>query len=1013
MTIKAPSQLLCLTMRICYFFISLLIFSLTVQYNPAANPDNNDDEALLQAIQIPPPSWSTPWVDSVFNSLSLEQRIAQLLMVRVHTDRDDAYDRQQVNLIEQYNVGGVAFFRGGPVRQVNMTNRLQNAARTPLLVAMDAEWGPSMRLDSTIAFPRPMTLGAIDEVSLIYDMGFDIGRQLKRLGVHINFAPVVDVNNNPDNPVINFRSFGQDRYQVAQRGVAYMKGMQDAGILACAKHFPGHGDTDADSHHTLPVLKHSLSEIDSIHLYPFKELIRHGLHAVMVAHLHIPAIDDRKNVASTLSKTTVTDMLQKAMGFRGLVITDALDMRGVSDYVKPGELELQALMAGNDILLLPEDVPAAINTIKRAIRDGELSEDFLNEKCRKVLHHKQLAGLDTHVPIAVDGLIEDLNTPSANRINRRLARSAITLVKNEQEIIPVREPTTESLAAIAIGHQAGNAMHQMMKRYMDIPTHVIAKNHTPQQAASIKNKVKDTETVIISLHNNSFFPTRQYGITNETIRLVHDLAEEKRVILCVFANPYSLSFFDTHFGSVEAIIVAYQEGKDYEEAVAQIIFGGLQPRGRLPVAAGKHLSVHTGLDTKEGFRIGFGEPEDVGLSSSLLKRIDSIATNGIDSGAFPGCQIVFIKDGVVFYNKTFGHHVYQNGRPVRQDDIYDLASLTKILATSAVVMHLSDQGKINVDRTLGEYLPWLRGTNKERIVIREVMAHQARLEAWIPFYMNTLEKGNLNPFFYTHYMSDDFPTEVARNLFLNRTYKDSIFSRIALSPLNNNRNYVYSDLGFILLAEIIEIVSGMTVADYARSYFFEPMNLSNLAFKPVGTFPLSRIVPTENDTVFRKQLLHGHVHDPAAAMLGGITGHAGLFGNALDAAIMMQLFLQNGVYAGQRYIEEETLREFTRVQYPGNKNRRGLGFDKPLLDNNQNGPVAKGASPASFGHSGFTGTYAWADPEKNLVYVFLSNRVYPSANNPGINRMNIRTSIHQVVYDAIKQSQSEPPSGHQ
>ena len=992
--------------RPVYILVSILL--LTVSFS---DPDDNRHHPHTPETEFPPLSWSTPWVDSVFNSLSLEQRIAQLMMVMVRSDRDEAYMRQMENFLARYNVGGVVLFNGGPYKQVALTNRLQSKAATPLLLAMDAEWGLSMRLDSTIQFPRQITLGAIQDDSLIHAMGLEIGRQLKRLGVHINFAPVVDVNNNPDNPVINFRAFGEDPFNVAAKGAAYMKGMQDAGIFACAKHFPGHGDTGEDSHHTLPVLEHSFKEIDSIHLYPFKHLIRHGLHAVMTAHLHIPVLDDRQNRASSLSPTVVTDLLQDVLGFQGLIITDGLEMRGVTGHNKPGELELQALLAGNDILLLPRDVPTAINTIRNAVLKGELDEEYLNQKCRKVLYYKQLAGLDKKTQLASHRIVEDLNPPSALQLNRRLAQSSITLVKNQHGILPLKTPEAGGIAALAIGAPAGNAMQNMLKRYMDLPVYSIAKNHSSQEAAHLMGQLEEAETVIVSVHNNSFFPSRRYGMNAETVRLITDLAREKSVILCLFANPYSLGYFDEAYADIDVILLAYQDGKDFEEAAAQVIFGGMQARGMLPVSAGKHFAANTGIITGKGYRVGFGAPEDVGIASVYLKKIDSIAVSGIDSGAYPGCQIVLIKDGVVIYDKAFGHHVYNSDRKVKPDDIYDLASLTKIIATTASLMHLSDHGKVNVDRKLQDYLPWLKGTDKGPIVIRELLAHQARLHAWIPFYLQTLENGNRSPMIYSSTQSELYPTEVARNLFIHRNHRDSIFAAIISSRLLDNKNYVYSDLGFILLTELIHIQGGMPLDEYATRHLFGPMTLQTLGFNPLRRFPASRIVPTEYDTLFRKQLLHGHVHDPAAAMFGGLSGHAGLFGNAMDIALMMQLFLQNGSYAGRQLINEETIREFTRVQFHGNNNRRGLGFDKPPFVRTNNGTFAHDASPQSFGHTGFTGTFAWADPTENLVVVFLSNRVHPAATNNKISALRIRANIHQAAYDAIEKSKKVKKQG--
>ena len=947
--------------------------------------------------------YSTHWVDSVYASLTMDQRIAQLLMIRVHTDQDQAYYDRKVQEVARHNIGGVAFFRGGPARQAQLTNRLQQAAATPLLIAMDAEWGLAMRLDSTISFPRQMTLGAIQDEAMIYMMGLEVGRQLNRMGVHMNFAPVIDVNNNQANPVINFRAFGEDRKQVARRGAAYMKGMQDMGILACAKHFPGHGDTDADSHYTLPLLNHSPHEIDSIHLYPFKELIRQGLHSVMIAHLQIPALEPERNLASTLSENIVSGLLVQEMGFGGLVVTDALDMRGVSDYFQPGELELRALMAGNDILLLPENVPAAIASIRRAVEQGIIPEEIVNMRCRKILYYKEKAGLKNGGMVDLKKLIEDLNPPRAHLLNKQLAEAAVTLVKNHHELLPVKPPYSNSVASLAIGAGPGGAFQSMLGNYTDIPAFTIPKEHGQEQASRMIRNLDPYELVIISVHNNSMFQTRQYGIDARTVSLVRAIAKNKRVVLALFANPYSLDLFKDAIEDTDAILVAYQEGRHFEEAAAQIIFGGIQARGMLPVSISPYFPAGTGLVTPEKFRIGFGDPEDVGMDSRMLQKVDSIVHDGLAAGAYPGCQLVLIKDGMVIYNKAFGHHTYDKRRPVRTSDIYDLASVTKIAATTAAIMQLSERGMIDMDGTLGDYLPWLKGSDKEKLVLREVMAHQARLASWIPFFRETLPaSGKEGPSVYSRLVSGDFPVEVARNMYIHRDYRDTIFSRILHSPLRNRNDYLYSDLGFILLAELVEQVSGLSLDRYAELAFYGPMGLRTMRFKPLEHFPGERIVPSENDKAFRNQVIQGYVNDPGAAMLGGVAGHAGLFSNALDLGILMQMFLQKGEYGGRQYFHELTVREFTRVQYGSSKNRRGLGFDKPQLKRNEPGPACKSASASSYGHSGFTGTYTWVDPEVDLVYVFLSNRTYPDQSNRKIIQRDIRTNIHQAVYDAIK-----------
>ncbi len=987
-------------------FVILLIFlasfsGIAVDPDKKANEGNNGEGIKNQRLR------QTHWVDSVYASLDLDQHIAQLLMIRVQTDQDQAYYDQKAALVARYNIGGVAFFKGGPQRQAQLTNRLQESAATPLLVAMDAEWGLSMRLDSTISFPRQMTLGAIADEGLIYQMGFEIGRQLLRMGVHMNFAPVVDVNNNPANPVINFRSFGESRYNVARKGSAYMRGMQDAGILACAKHFPGHGDTDADSHYTLPLLRQSFNEIDSIHLYPFRTLIRNGLHSVMVAHLQIPALEPRENLATTLSRNTVTDLLQKQMGFKGLVVTDALDMRGVSDHFQPGELELRALMAGNDILLLPENVPAAIEAIRTAIEEGIISERLVNDKCWKILFYKDRIGLARGGKVVPDNLVQDLNTPEAGQLNKKLARAAITLVKNNGKLIPLHEPSTASMASLAIGAGQGNAFQNMLGQYFPLPLFTIPKNHGLQESGQLIKALEPFEVVVVSIHGNSLFPTSQYGINQETINLVNTLAKSKKLVLSLFANPYSLHLFREALADLDAIVLGYQEGPQFEEAAAQVIFGGLPARGKLPVGITPNFPLETGINTANGYRVGFGDPEDAGINSEFLEKIDSIVESGIKEKAYPGCQVVLIKDGIVFYNKSFGYHTYDSTRPVQPTDIYDLASLTKIAATTASVMSLSDLGMIEMDRPLEDYLPWLRGTDKGGLILREVMAHQARLQSWIPFFRETLPENNTTGrTFYSKLISEEFPVEVARDMYIERNFRDTIFSRITTSPLRNNRNYLYSDLGFILLSEIIQTISGLPLDRFAGQSFYSPLGLSTMGFRPLERFPPERIVPSEIDTLFRKQIIHGYVNDPGAAMLGGVAGHAGLFSNALDLAVLMQVFLQNGVYAGREFFNEMTIGEFTRVQFAGSKNRRGLGFDKPSSVPDEPGPACERASMASFGHSGFTGTYAWVDPEEKLVYVFLSNRTYPDQSNRKLVELDIRTSIHQAVYEAIDGSRS-------
>ncbi len=946
--------------------------------------------------------YSTSWVDSVFHSLSLEERIAQLLMIRVHTDRDEAYYDSIVHLVKDYNLGGAAFFRGYPTAQVLVTNRMQSQAKTPMLIAMDAEWGPAMRLDSIDAFPRQMALGAIQDNDLVYKMGKEIGRQLNRLGVHINFAPVVDVNNNAENPVINFRAFGEDPQEVAQKGLAYMHGLQDAGIIACAKHFPGHGDTDADSHHTLPLLQQPFEEIDAVHLYPFRKLMAQGLKSIMIAHLEMPSLEPEPELASTLSHNIVTKLLQGEMGFDGLVITDALDMRGVSDYFEPGELELRALMAGNDILLLPENVPAAIGTIKNAIQDGTIHEDLVNRACRKILYYKEKAGLHNFRFTSPENIVEDLNSPKNQVLNKSLVEASLTLVRNEGQLLPVKSLSEKKIAALAIGATPDNAFHQRLKKYAPVSTYGIDKYHSPLHAAQKMEKLGAYDLVILSVHDNSFFFSRDYGINGKTIGLINSIARRQEVILSLFANPYSLAFFEDKILDTEAILVAYQEGNLFEFAAAEAIFGGLQVTGTLPVTSGAHFANAAGIITPEPSRIRFGYAEEAGIQSRLLARIDSMAVEGIRNKAYPGCQIAIVRDGIMIYHKAFGHHTYDSLAPVMPTDVYDLASITKIAATTPAIMKLYEQGRISLDNGISNYVPWIKGSEIQEISIRDILAHQGRLQAWIPFFLETMdEDGSRLEGIYDHQHSEKFDLQVADGMFMHNNYRDSIFRQVMDAGLLEEPGYLYSDLGFILLAELVWHVTGQRLDDFVKHTFYDPMGLTTITYRPLKRIAAAHIVPSAHDTLWRQQVVHGHVHDPAAAMLGGVAGHAGLFSNAGDLAKLMYMILNDGHYGGDHFLDRSTIGYFTTAHFANDDNRRGLGFDKPAIDSGTRGPAAESASPMSFGHSGFTGTYVWADPMEDLVFVFLSNRTFPDETNRTLIEKNIRTNMMQEIYQAI------------
>jgi len=950
---------------------------------------------------VEPDDPSVHWVDSVMQSLSLDEMIAQLMVVRANNPNQPYFDVID-SYITKYNIGGVTFFGGHPGLQVKQTNKWQAMAKTPLLISIDGEWGPAMRLDSMVVFPYQMTLGAVGNDSLIYRMGLEVAKQCKAMGVHVNFAPVVDINSNPANPVIHMRSFGENREDVARKGIMYMKGMQDGGLIVTAKHFPGHGDTDADSHSSLPLINHTKERLDSVETYPFRAMINAGLDGIMIAHLNVPALEPTPGIPSTLSKSIITDYLRNELGFNGLVVTDALDMKGVTQNAQPGDIEVRALQAGDDILLLSADIPTAIARIKQAVQSGELSEEIIKERCRKILTYKYKAGLSNYKPVDAAGLYPQLNDPQAELNVRQLFEQAVTIVKDDQGLIPLQSIDTLRIASVSIGYGTITPFQDRLEYYAPVDPFSLKKDPSEGEIAALQSKLAPYNLVIISLQNTSIWGGSPYGITQQALKFIRECSAGKQVILDMFATPYSLKLLDTN-ALPAAIIMSYQDHPAMQDMSAQAVFGGISVSGRLPVTASPMFCYGTGLNTN-AIRLKYTIPEELGIEMDLLSPIDSLIQQSIRNRVFPGCQVWAAKDGKVFYNKSFGYHTYEKTAAVEPFDLYDLASLTKIAASTIAVMRLQDEGMIDIDLKLQDYLPFLKNTNKGPIIIREMMAHQARLKPWIPFYKYTLKDGKPDTALYRDKISGDISVRVAENLYIQKDYKNVIYDSIITSRLLGSNSYKYSDLGFYLLPEIIESLVNKPFKDYSENKFYKPLGLSTTGFLPREHFSLDRIVPTEDDKVFRMQLVHGDVHDPGAAMMGGVSGHAGLFSDANDLGILAQMLIQGGNYGGVQYLKPETIADYTRQQFPLNDNRRGVGFDKPLPEYTDEGPCCKSASLQSYGHSGFTGTYIWIDPANGLTFVFLSNRVYPDAENNKLSSLKIRPKIHQYFYDAIEKS---------
>lgn len=962
---------------------------------------------------VPPPflHGQSPWADSVFRTLDLDRQIAQLMMVAAYSNRDEAHATETEALVRELGIGGLIFFQGGPVRQATLTNRYQAASKVPLWIGMDLEWGLGMRLDSTMKFPRQMTLGALADDQGLEDMGAEIARQMKRLGVQVSFSPDVDVNIDPANPVINERSFGEDPDRVAEKGIAYMRGLQRGGVLATAKHFPGHGDTDADSHKTLPVVDATRARLDSVELMPFQRLIDAGVGAVMVAHLQVPALDSTPGLPSTLSRPIVTGLLQRDMGFQGLVFTDALNMKGVADADKPGEIEVRALLAGNDVLLFPQDPRKAVAAIRQAVDSGLIAPETIAWKCMKVLRAKAWASLDHWAPIATAGLYQDLNRPEALALRRDLYAQALT-VANNKGLLPIRDLDQLKIASLVIGDSVGNRFQQALGRYAPMARMACPKVLNAAQVRTLLDSLADFDLVIASVHSTSTQAKKEFGVPQITLDFLRRLNDRQTTVNVLFANPYRLA------GAIgaarwKAVVVAYEENDDTEDLAAQVLFGARPATGRLPVSASPYFHQGKGEELAAIGRLRYGIPEEEAMRAVDLATVDSIVQNGIATGAMPGCQVIAVRDGMVVLDKAYGSPTYAGQRAVRTDDIYDLASLTKVMATTLALMKLSDSGEVDVDQPLGHYLPEVRSVPAyAALTLSEILAHQAGLKPFLPFYRNIMEGKNFRSGVVADRPDAQHAVRVAEGLYISPAYPDSILKWILATPISHRGEYLYSDMGMYLLQRVVEQVADMPLDRYVQKEFYGPLGLSTMGYRPLTRFPKERLMPTERDTVFRKQLVQGDVHDPGAALMGGVAGHAGLFADANDVAIVLQMLLDGGTYGGHRYLKRTTVEQFTTCRYctgkPGKENRRGLGWDKPTPPGTP-GPACSKASTASFGHTGFTGTVAWADPRDRSIYVFLSNRVFPDANNKKLIHMDIRTKVQCVLHQAMARSLDPGP----
>lgn len=967
-------------------FISFLLLSVNT-YGQNLDPLRTDDYYAQEK-----------WVDSILSLMTIDEKIGQLFMIQAYSNLDSVHENEIKDMIQKYHVGNLIFMQGTPTKQVELTNKYQSYSKVPIMIGFDGEWGLDMRLKNSYRFPWNMTLGAIQDNALIRKFGEHLGGHAKRIGVHVNFAPVVDINTNPLNPIIGNRSFGESKKNVTLKAIEFSQGMQSKGVLANAKHFPGHGDTATDSHLKLPVLNFNKERLDSVELYPYKRIFEAGMSSVMTAHLSIPVLESNPKLPTSLSSKVVTDLLKVKLGFLGLIFTDGLNMKGAANYSNSAQINLAAILAGNDILLIPQDIPETINLFKTSVKTGVLSDKRIDESVRKILLAKYKVGLHLYKPIDTLNLIKDLNSIEDDLLHRELVKNSMTVIKNEKKVLPIQDlKKYKNIAYLDMGDDNGDLFFETLNKYTKI------QKVSGDNLNEVIDRLEDFDLVIVGFHKSNAHPWKSFEFSNQELVWLHEISRKNKTILSIFTSPYSLLNIKS-FNNLEGILVAYQNSDIAQNIAAQTIFGAIEAKGKLPVSIKNEFSVGTGIITTATKRLQYSIPESVGMSSQRLAKIDSIAALVLEEKMSPGLQVLVARKGVVIYEKSFGFHTDKKKNQVKNSDVYDVASLTKILASLPMLMKAEEEKKIALSSTIRKILPKFKKSNKDTLTVREILSHYGQLKAWIPFYkltQDTITHKNLNNF-YSFKKTNNFTIKVAENLYLNNSFKDSIFKYIRDAEQREESGYKYSDLGYYIFKEALEKKYKKGLDILVDEEFYKPLGANRMSYLPLSKFKKSSIIPSEKDNYFRNQLLHGYVHDMGAAMQGGVGGHAGLFANSNDIAKMMQLYLQKGFYGGKRYFNSETFDKFNKRYYSDQKVRRGLGFDKPQLDSTVMATCGC-VSDKSFGHSGFTGTYTWADPVSEIIYVFLSNRVFPTMENYGLVKQNIRTNIQQIIQEAILQ----------
>ncbi len=925
------------------------------------------------------------WVDSVFSQMDIAEKIGQLFMITIPPDLTESDLDAVLKQISSSHIGGVLYQTIPAADQATMSNTLQSAAQVPLLIASRGVYNAK----GLSPFPDAISQGAITNDSLIFQFGRMIGRRMNSLGIQMTFVPanVAGATN-----VEERGTFGEDRFSVAAKALSFWNGVRAEGVLATAEYFPVQGLSVHTVDKGLPSIKLT---VDSVQAYPFKVLFRDGIPAVLPGSADLPLFYSRKKTAlrnmfssATLTASFAGEWIRHNMEYNGLIMIDIDNMVRSTDKFKNGDAEVFAFRAGNEMLVTSDNINPAARKMRRLLRKEPSYMAMLDDAVKKILALKYNAGLSgTKVVEQPD--VNKISRLRTRLLSEEMYRAAVTVVSNNANVLPIQTLENKTFRCIIAGDSAkGNIFAAQLARYVPITV-----THLGADIASEPTDTLQRQRVIVA----AILPNASGDMVAHLLTDLKEAQINRDVIICDFGS----TLFRKHAGEFTTVITGLSDDEAMLRIVPQAIFGALPVQGVLPLSFG---SVSSGrkLTTPAIGRLAYSFPEDAGVDARTLEKIEAIAREAIESRATPGCQVLVAKNGKVIYERAFGHLTYEEQTPVTANTIYDLASLTKVSATLQAIMFLYEKGLIDIYKKASAYLPDLRGSNKQDITLKDILTHQAGLWPFLPFWTQTMNDTAYYPEFYSNHLSREYPLVVSDNLFASIHMKDSLWhwivkARVREKPTRTPFDYRYSDMGFYILYRLAERLLNQPMEDFLWQNLYEPLGATTLGYQPLLRFPVSQIAPTENDKLFRKSLLIGTVHDQGAAMLGGVAGHAGLFGNAAALGKLGQMLLQEGTYGGIRYYKPETVRLFTQQQFL--TNRRGLGWDRPT--GTWDGPTGRYASPRTFGHTGFTGTCLWVDPEFNLVYVFLSNRVHPNMTNNKLLEANIRPRIQDVIYQAI------------